>query len=60
MPGPISQNGNFYSNDEPLPKISWFQISFNFKLVKPFGHKKRLHILQLPIPYCVRLIMVTI
>ncbi len=28
MPGPISQNGNFYSNDASLPKISWFQISF--------------------------------
>ena len=58
MPGPISQNGNFYSNDASSPKISWFQISF--KSVKPFGHKKRLRILQLPIPYCVSLIMVTI
>ncbi len=58
MPGPISQNGNFYSNNASSPKISWFQISF--KSVKPFGHKKRLRILQLPIPYCVSLIMVTI
>ncbi len=58
MPGPISQNGNFYSNDALSPKISLFQISF--KLVEPFGHKKRLRILQLPIPYCVSLIMVTI
>ena len=60
MPGPISQNGNFYSNDASSPKLSWFQISF--KSVKPFGHKKRLRILQWPIhvPYCVRLIMVTI
>ncbi len=58
MPGPISQNGKFYSNDSSSPKISWFQISF--KLIKPFGHKKRLRILQLPIPYCVSLIMVTI
>ncbi len=58
MPGPISQNGNFYSNDASSPKISWFQISF--KSVKTFGHKRRLHILQLPIPYCVSLIMVTI
>ncbi len=58
MPGPISQNGNFYSNDAPSPKISWVQISL--KSVKPFGHKKRLRILQLPIPYCVSLIMVTI
>ncbi len=30
------------------------------KLVKRFGCKKRLCILQLPIPYCVSLIMVTI
>ncbi len=57
MPGPISQNGIFLSNDASSPKISWFQISF--KLVKPFGHKKRLRILQLPILYCVSL-MVTI
>ncbi len=47
MPGPISQNGNFYSNDALSPEISWFQISC--KSVKPFGHKKRLCILQLPI-----------
>ncbi len=58
MPGPISQNENFYSNDGSLPEISWLQISF--KSVIPFGHKKRLRILQLPIPYCVSLIMVTI
>ncbi len=58
MPGPISQNGNSYSNDASSPKVSWFQISF--QSVKPFGHKKRLRILQLPIPYCVSLIMVTI
>ena len=50
VPDPISQNVNFYSNDASSPKISWFQISF--KSVKPFGHKKRLRILQLPIlPY---------
>ncbi len=62
MPGPISQNGNFYSNDASSPKIFWFQISF--KSVQPFGHKKRLRILQWPIiinlPFCVSLIMVTI
>ncbi len=58
VPGPIFQNGNFYSNDASSPKISWFQISF--KSVKPFGQKKRLRILQLPIPFCVSLIMVTI
>ncbi len=60
MPGLIFQKGNFYSNDASSPKISWFQILF--KSVKPFGYKKRLHILQLPIPlaYCVSLIMVTI
>ncbi len=55
MPGPISQNGNFYSNDASSPKMSWFQISF--KSVKPFGHNKRLRIMQLPIPYCVSLII---
>ncbi len=58
MPGPISENENFYSNDASSPKISQFQISF--KSVKPFGHKKILSILQLPILYCVSLIMVTI
>ncbi len=58
MPGPISQNGIFYSDDALSPKISWFQISF--KSDKLFGHNKRLRILQLPIPYCVSLIMVTI
>ena len=55
---PISQIEDFYSNDASSPKKSWFKISV--KSVKPFGHKKRLHILQLPIPYCVSLIMVTI
>ncbi len=58
MPGPISQNGIFYSNDVSSLKLSWFHISF--KSDKPFGHKERLRILQLPIPYCVSLIMVTI
>ncbi len=58
MPSPISQNGNLYSNDASSPKISWFQISF--KSVKLLGHKKRLRILLLRIPYCVSLIMVTI
>ena len=53
VPGPISQNGNFYSNDASSPKKSWFQISV--KSVKPFRYKKRLHILQVPIPYCVSL-----
>ncbi len=53
VPGPISQNGNFNSNDSLSPKISWFQISF--KSVKAFGHNRRLRILQLPIPYCVKL-----
>ena len=53
--GPISQNGKFYSNDSDTssPKIACIQISFIS--VKPFGHKKRLRILQLPIPYCVSL-----
>ncbi len=27
VPGPISQNGVFYSNDVLPPKKSWFQIS---------------------------------
>ncbi len=58
VPGPISQNGDTYSNDASSPKKSWFQIPF--QSVKPFGCKKRLCILQLPIPYCISLIMVTI
>ena len=58
MPGPFSQNGDIYSNDASSPKKSWFQIPV--KSVKPFGHKKRLRILPLPILHCVRLIMVTI
>ncbi len=58
MPGPTSQKGDFYSNDSSSPKKPWFQISV--KCVQPFGYKKRLRILQLPIPYCVSLIMVTI
>ncbi len=58
MPGPISQNGVFYSNDASSLKKSWFQISI--KSIKPFGRMMRLCILQLPIPYCISLIMVTI
>ncbi len=58
MHDPISQNEDIYSNDASSTKKSWFQISV--KAVKLFGNKKRLHILQLPIPYCVSLIMVTI
>ena len=60
MPGRISQNGDIYSkfNDASSPKKSWFQIPF--KSVKPIGCKKSLRILQLPIPYCGSLIMVTI
>ncbi len=55
VPGPISQNVYFYSNDASPPKKSWFQIS-----VKRFGYKKRLCILKLQIHFCVSLIMVTI
>ncbi len=51
MPSPISQNGNFYSNNASSPKISWFQISF--KSVKLFGHKNRVSILLLPIIYLI-------
>ncbi len=58
VPGPISKNGDFDSNDASLPNKSWFQISV--KSVKPFEYKKRLGILQLPIPYCVSFIMVTV
>ncbi len=58
VPDLISQNGDFYSNDASPPKKSWFQISV--KSVKQFGYVKRLCILQLPIPYCVSLITVTI
>ena len=58
MPGPISQNGNISLNDASSPKKYWFQLSI--KSAKPFGYKKGLHILKLPMPYCVNLIMVTI
>ena len=55
VPGPISQNGVFYSNDASSPKKYWFQISV--KSVRTFGYnlnnKKRLCILQLHRPYCV-------
>ena len=51
VPGPICQNKDFYSNDASSPNKSWLQISV--KSVTPLGHKKRLHILQMPIPYCV-------
>ena len=47
VPGPISQNEDFYWNDAPPPKKSWFQISV--QLVKRFGYGKRICILQLPI-----------
>ena len=38
VPGQISQNGDFYSNNASSPKKSWFQISG--KSLKPFGYKK--------------------
>ena len=38
VPGPISQNGDFYQNDVSSPKKYLFQISV--KSVKPFGYKK--------------------
>ncbi len=50
--GPISQNGDIYSNDASSPKRSWFQISVR----SVWKHE----ITYLPIPYCVSLIMVTI
>ncbi len=53
MPGPISQNGDIYSNDASSSKKSGFQISA--KSVEPFRYKKSIRILQLPIPYCVSL-----
>ena len=34
VPGPISQNGNLYSNDASSPKKSWYQMSV--KLIEPF------------------------
>ncbi len=49
VPGPNSQNEDFYSNDTSPPKKSWFQISV--KLVKRFGYKTGVCILQLTIPY---------
>ncbi len=51
MPGPISQNVYLHSNDASSPNKSWLQITV--KSDKPLGYKKRLRILQLPIPYCV-------
>ncbi len=56
--GLISQNGVFYSNDVLSTKKSWFQISI--KSIEPFGHMKRLRTVQLPVPYCVSLIIATI
>ena len=53
MADPISQNGDFYSNDASSPKKSWFQILV--KLVQTFGYKKRLCTMQLPIPNFVSL-----
>ena len=61
--GPISQNGGFFffqmTCQHSTPKKSWFKILV--LSVKPFGDTRRLRILQLPIPFCVSLlIMVTI
>ncbi len=47
--GPISQNDICIQMMPSSPKKPWFQIFV--KLVKPFGHMKRLRILQMPIPY---------
>ncbi len=47
--GPISQNGCIYLIDVSSPTKAWFQISV--KLVKLFGYKKRLHILDIGIAY---------
>ena len=58
VPGPISQNGDFYSNDASPPNKSWFQIWL--KSVKQFGYKKRLCICDCLYLHCVSLIMVTI
>ncbi len=59
MPGPISQNGNFYSNDASSPKIYWFQMLF--KSVKTVWTQEE--ITYFAIAYtllCTSLIMVTI
>ncbi len=40
VPGPISQNGDIYSNDASSPKRSLFQISV--KSVQPFEYKKEI------------------
>ena len=55
MHGAISRNRVFYLKNVSLPQRSWLQISI--KLVKLVECMKRL---QLPIPYCVNLIVVTI
>ncbi len=57
--GPISQNGDFYSNDAFSPKKSWFQISVK-RLNGLDTRRDYICVLQLPIPYCVSLVMVTV
>ena len=42
---PISQNGDFYSEDASSCNKSWFQISF--ESVNPFWYIKRLHIIAI-------------
>ncbi len=41
-------------------QLKYLGLKISFKSVKPFGHNKRLHILQFLIPYCVSLIMVIV
>ena len=56
---PIFQNIKFsVSFEESSLKRCKFKISV--ETVKPFGCTKQICILQLPVPYCVSLIMVTI
>ena len=58
MLGPTFQNLVFYLFEESsLPR---WQFQISVEAVKPFGCTKQFCIMQLSIPYCVRLIMVTI
>ncbi len=56
--GPISHSGVFWSKDAYHPRNLGFK--FLVKSVKLFGYMKRWHILELPIPNCVSLMIVAV
>ncbi len=58
VPGPISHTGDLYSNDASSLKKSWFKFQLN--RFNRLDTRRDDIILQLPISYCVSLIMVTI